>query len=282
MGWLDERRVLITGGANGIGRAVAERFVAEGARVAILDRDADACDRLMRASSGAIATVAGSVTSWVDNQRAVTRCVEAFGGLDVFIGNAAVFDFFRPLEELDGAQLDAAFDELFSINVRACLLGARAALGPLRASRGSMIFTASSASFSASGGGPLYTASKHAVLGIIRQLAYELAPRVRVNGVAPGGTLTSLSGLEAMGEGDRHLDGIKDIGESIAASMPLGVAIQPSDHTAAYVLLAAADQSRAMTGTVIRSDGGWELCRIGWSDKARRLRTPWPSPRRLR
>jgi NAD(P)-dependent dehydrogenase (short-subunit alcohol dehydrogenase family) len=263
MGWLDGRRVLITGGANGIGRAVAERFVAEGAQVAIFDRDADACDRVARKSAGAILAIAGSATSWEDNQRAVLRCVEEFGGLDVLVGNAGVFDFFRALEDFDVIQLDAAFNELFAINVKAYLLGARAAVTALREAGGSVIFTASSASFSAGGGGVLYTASKHAVLGIIRQLACEFAPRVRVNGVAPGGTLTALSGLAATGESDRHLESIPNIGVRIAAASPLHAAMQASDHAGAYVLLATGDQSRAMTGTVIRSDGGLTLRNIG-------------------
>lgn len=259
MDWLTGCRAIITGGASGIGRAVAERFLAEGARVVIFDRNAAACEEVGRGAGGSVFAVAGCVTSWADNVRAVARCVDAFGGLDVFVGNAGVFDFFRPLRKLDGEQIPGAFRELFDINVMAYLLGARAALEPLRQSRGSMIFTASNASFYAGGGGPLYVASKHAVHGLIRQLAYELAPVVRVNGVAPGGTVTSLAGLDAIGEGSRHLDQVSGLPGRIAASAPLGLTMQPEDHAAAYVLLAAAGQSRAMTGTVIHSDGGWEV-----------------------
>lgn len=258
MGWLNGCRAMITGGASGIGRAVALRFLAEGARVAIFDRDVDACEGLQRRAGSSAICVAGSVTSWDDNQRAVERCVEAFGGLDVFVGNAGVFDYFRPLDAMNGADVRQAFAELFEVNVMGYLLGARAALAPLRSSRGCLIFTASNASFHAGGGGPLYVASKHAVLGLVRQLAYELAPDVRVNAVAPGGTLTSLSGLDAHGESGRHLDQVPGLAERIAASVPLGIAMRPEDHTGAYVLLAAAQESRAMTGTIIHSDGGWE------------------------
>lgn len=110
------------------------------------------------------------------------------------MGNAGVWDFNTRLEKMDLAQLDASFDELFGVNVKGYLLAARAAAEALRASSGSMIFTLSNASFHAGGGGPLYVASKHAGLGLVRQLAFEFAPQVRVNAVAPGGTATALRG----------------------------------------------------------------------------------------
>ncbi len=92
----------------------------------------------------------------------------------------------------------AACDELFAVNVKGCILGAKAALHELGKSKGCMIFTASGAGFTSAGGGVIYTASKHAVVGIIRQLAVELGPNIRVNGVAPGGTMTDLRSVAAL------------------------------------------------------------------------------------
>src|SRR5262249_30599236 len=141
-------------------------------------------------------TIEGDVRDPGANREAVRLAVDAFGGLDIFIGNAAVFDGFVAVTELQPDLLRPAALELLDINVVGYLLGAHASAGELARRRGSLIFTVSNAAFAAGGGGALYTASKHAVLGLVRQLAYELAPEVRVNGVAPGGTLTTLAVTE--------------------------------------------------------------------------------------
>lgn len=254
--WLEGRVTLVTGGASGIGRAVVERFIAEGACVGVLDRSTDRLRELERQLDGVVG-LEGDVTSFGDNERAVATVVEKFGRLDVFVGNAGVFDYFSSLAQLSPPQLESAFTELFDVNVKGYLFGAKAALPALlRSEAPSIIFTASNAAFYPAGGGPLYTASKHAVLGLVRQLAYELAPKIRVNAVAPGGTLTDLRGLGNLGQGGSALAAVPDIGEMIRRTNPLGVVQDPADHAGAYVLLASAANSRAMTGVVLNSDGG--------------------------
>jgi NAD(P)-dependent dehydrogenase (short-subunit alcohol dehydrogenase family) len=258
-GWLDGSVALVTGGAHGIGAAVVARYVAEGARVCILDRDEAAARSLAENYPDAAIAVGGDVTSYKDNAAAVAAAVAAFGGLDVFIGNAGVFDFNRPLGKFDVDRLGAAFDEIFAVNVKGYLFGAKAALEAVRASRGAMIFTVSNAGLYAGGGGPLYVASKHAVVGLIRQLAFELAPDVRVNGVAPGGTLTRLSGLAATGQDGLHLDEVDGAADHIARGTPLGFAPAAEDHAGAYVLLGSSSNARAITGAILPSDGGLEV-----------------------
>lgn len=256
MGWLEGRVALVTGGASGIGLAVVERFLAEGASVGVLDRSEGGFPGLEYAGDRLV-SVSGNVTEYADNLRAVRETVGNFGKLDVFVGNAGIFDYFTSLVSFDGDGLSSAFDEIFAVNVKGYLLGARAAVPALLASEApSMIFTVSNAGFYPSGGGPLYTASKHAVVGVVRQLAYELAPRIRVNGVAPGGTLTALRGLEELGQGDSVLSAVPAIEDLIGTTNPLQLVSQPADHAALYVLLASAENSRAMTGAVINSDGG--------------------------
>ncbi|HEY2049541.1 MAG TPA: SDR family NAD(P)-dependent oxidoreductase [Caulobacteraceae bacterium] len=185
MGALDEEVVLITGGASGLGRAIVERFLEEGARVAVLDRAPQRLEPLA-AAGDRLEVIGGDVRSLADNRRAVESCVRRFGRLDCAIGNAGIWDYSVTLDGLPEDRLDAAFDELFHVNVKGYLLLAKAALPELVRSSGALVFTVSNAGFDPAGGGPLYTASKHAVVGLIRQLAYELAPAVRVNGVAPG------------------------------------------------------------------------------------------------
>ena len=104
------------------------------------------------------------------------------------------------LVDIPNERLNDAFDEQFAVNVKGPFFGAKATIPHLMESEGCMVFTASGAGFQSAGGGSLYTATKHAVVGLIRQLAVELAPQIRVNGVAPGGTMTDLRGLESLGQ----------------------------------------------------------------------------------
>src|ERR1700751_2033499 len=203
MGWLDGQVALVTGGGSGIGRAVVERFVEEGARVGVLDRVAARAEQLRAEFGNAVVARAGDVAQLADNKRAVAETVGAFGRLDIFVGNAGVFDVYAPLAEFSEERLSEAFDELFGVNVKGRLFGAKAALPELLKTQGSVVFTASVPGVNPGGGAPLSTASKQAVVGLIKQLAVEVGPRVRVNGVAPGGTITDLRGLVVLKQDDR-------------------------------------------------------------------------------
>lgn len=255
MGWLDDHSVLLTGGGSGLGRAIVDRFVDEGARVGVLEIDAAKADDISARHGDAVAVTVGDATSLLDNQRAVTTTIDAFGALDVFVGNAGIWDYNLSLDALPADSLDAAFDEIFHLNVKAYLLGAKAAVDELRKTNGSIIFTVSNAGFWPGGGGPLYVASKHAVMGLVKQLAYELAPDVRVNGVAPGPMPTDLRGPRSLG-----LDGtsfsalpVDRIAEAVTA---LERPIDPHDYTGHYVLLASRRDARTVTGSVHNCDGG--------------------------
>jgi cis-2,3-dihydrobiphenyl-2,3-diol dehydrogenase len=105
------------------------------------------------------------------------------------------------------------------------------------------------------GGGPLYTASKHAVVGLIRQLAYELAPKIRVNGVAPGAIPTDLRGPRSLGMAERSIAELP-IKEMVERGLPLGKFAEPRDYTGSYVLLASPENSSTATGGVIICEGG--------------------------
>lgn len=264
-GWLEGRVALITGGASGIGRAVVARFVQEGASLGVMDINPHAF-RPDDVERERVHVVAGDVRSYEDNARAVEETVGRFGKLDIFIGNSGVGDAFVELNDMSPETIDEAFDEMFAVNVKGFLLGAKAALPELIETGGCMIFTLSNSSFLPDGGGPLYVASKHACLGLVRQFAHELAPRIRVNAVAPGGTVTDFRllaslGLDAKGEqvrvydvddGDRPADKH----QFLADVAPLQISPAPSDHAGAYVLLASEENSRNITGVVIESDGG--------------------------
>ncbi|ONH60744.1 3-(cis-5,6-dihydroxycyclohexa-1,3-dien-1-yl)propanoate dehydrogenase [Frankia sp. CcI49] len=260
-GWLSGDVALITGGASGIGAAVAERFVAEGAAVVIFDRDASRLDvvRGKSADPDRVHTVTGDVRSSADLHRAVAETVDRFGRLDILVANAGVWDYQRQLTRLSAGELDVAFDEIFAINVKGYLLAAEAAWRELVKAHGCIVMTLSNASFYVNGGGPLYTASKHACLGLMRELAYELAPKVRVNGVACGAMRTDLRGPETLALADRSLAASFDRRPADAPAPPIplhSASVEPADLTGPYVLLAARAQSSAITGQAIQADGG--------------------------
>jgi len=255
MGWLEGRVALVTGGASGLGRAIVGRFLEEGARVGVLDRSHEKSAAMQAELGDRVKVTVGDVTALADNQRAVADTVRQFGKLDTFVGNAGIWDFSLSLEQLPADHLGEAFDELFGVNVKGYLLGAKAALPALRASGGSMIFTVSNAGFHVGGGGPLYTASKHAVVGMIRQLACELAPRIRVNGVAPGAIPTDLRGPQSLGMAQRSIASIP-LAEMVERGLPMRRLPQARDYTAYYVLLASDESAATATGSIINCDGG--------------------------
>lgn len=196
---LEGKRALIVGAGSGIGRAVHDAFVNEGAAVGVLERDFWKAEQL-RQDAPSTVVVTGDATSPADNDAAVGAVVEQHGGLDVLVSCVGVFDFNRGVRDLGRDELVPAFDELFHVNVASMVVSVQSALAALTASRGAIVLTASTSGFYAGRGGTLYVASKFAVRGLVVALAHELAPDIRVNGVAPGGTLgTDLRGPAASG-----------------------------------------------------------------------------------
>jgi 2,3-dihydroxy-2,3-dihydrophenylpropionate dehydrogenase len=253
VGELDGHVALVTGGGSGIGRGIVEHFVAEGGQVGVLDLSEPRLRELEEALGDEVVCVQGTVTSMDDNERAVAATLERFGRLDTFVGNAAIFDAFATLVDMPAEAVSDAFDELFGVNVKGYLLGAKASAPALLDSSGSMIFTASYASFHPAGGGSLYTASKHAVAGLVRQLAYELAPKVRVNGVAPGVAPTNLQGVAALGQGV-----LESLHPDTAKALPLQFVPEPSDYASVYLFLARKESSKMITGSIVVADSGIE------------------------
>lgn len=270
MGALDGEVALITGGASGLGRAIVERFLEEGARVAVLDRSPERIGGLVDANAERVEVIGGDVRSIADNQRAVDVCIARFGRLDCAVGNAGIWDYSISLDDLPVKRIDAAFDELFHVNVKGCINLAKAALPGLVRSSGALIFTVSNAGFDPAGGGPLYTATKHAVVGLVRQLAYELAPAVRVNGVAPGPIDTDLRGPEALGLHEKSIRSL-DLPAKVSSAMPIGFVPANEDYAGGYVFLASRRDSRPATGGIVKLDAGIAVRGIGRTAAGHRL-----------
>jgi NAD(P)-dependent dehydrogenase (short-subunit alcohol dehydrogenase family) len=244
------KNVLVTGGASGLGLAVARRFLDEGAAVAIFDRSPDALARAAREFGASCIAIQGDATSYADNVRAVDNTVEAFGGLDVFVANAGIFDGHMSLDNIPAEKLAAACDEILGVDVKGYILGAKAALPHVRARGGSIIFTASVSSFHPAFGGTLYITAKHAVMGLTKRLALELAPDVRVNAVGPGYISTNLGGVGALGQPVANVSTPPPV-----ERFPNGRLPQPEDYAGLYTFLAS-DDARMVTGVTLLADSG--------------------------
>jgi NAD(P)-dependent dehydrogenase (short-subunit alcohol dehydrogenase family) len=255
-GWLEGRRALVVGAGSGIGRAVVDAFLAEGAQVSVLERDPHKSKALTEALPEVPVTVGDAATREA-NDEAVAAAVAAFGGLDVLVSCVGIFDFYRSVEDLDADVLDTAFDEMFHPNVKSMLHSVKAALPELkRSGNGSIVLTESTSAYYAGRGGVLYVASKFAVRGLVTALGHDLAPEVRVNGVAPGGTLhTDLRGLPSLGLAERSLGATPNRAQEMASRVPLQVALSGEDHAWSYVFLASS-RSRGITATSVHTDGG--------------------------
>ena len=159
--------MIVTGGASGLGAAIVDRFIREGASVAVLDRSAEDCATLTGQYGDRVVTVNGDVRSYADNSAVVEACVAAFGKVDCAVGNAGIWDYNVPLIDLDGERLVDTFHEIFDINVLGYTLLARAAVKPLAQSRGAMVFTVSNAGFAPAGGGRPRAVGRHGVDGVL-------------------------------------------------------------------------------------------------------------------
>jgi NAD(P)-dependent dehydrogenase (short-subunit alcohol dehydrogenase family) len=283
MGALDGQVALITGGGSGIGRGVVDRFVEEGAKVAVVDIVADRLEEARDRHGDAVLGIHADVLSVEANRRAVEETVETFGKLDTFVANAGLGDAFRELIDIPEEDLGSVYDEIFSLNVKAVIFGARVAVAELAKTRGTFIVTLSNSAFYPDGGGVMYISSKHAALGIVRQLAHEWAPVVRVNGVAPGATKTDIRmpasfGLDEHGERLRTHIHPSNADAEVERVVPLALHADPSDHAGAYVLLASRRDGRAITGAVMKTDAGLGIrgCRRirGGDDLLDRLAIP--------
>lgn len=246
------RGVLITGGCSGIGAGVARAHARLGDHVVVLDREAP-----VGALPESVTWVAGDVTRYEDHVRAVDTVLDVAGRLDHFVGNAGVHDGGIDLRATTGPDLAALASRVLEVNVVGYLLGARASIEALEHSAGCMTFTLSDASYvvSGNGAGAIYSASKHGALGVVRHLAAELAPRVRVNAVAPGGVVTRLRAQGADGSSHEIFQDPDDVERVIAGFNPLGI-VMTADELAELYLFLSSPQARGMTGEVLRPDGG--------------------------
>jgi NAD(P)-dependent dehydrogenase (short-subunit alcohol dehydrogenase family) len=238
---LKGKRVLVTGGASGIGAATAARFLEEGAQVCVLDRDAPARDKIAKELSALTATIAGDVSNLDEVNSAFAQAVSKMGGVDVLINNAGI--------SIRHNFLDITPEEwnrVMSVNLTGVFYAAQTAARHM-SERGSGVIL-NTASTNGMVGQPFYAdynATKAGVIELTRTMAIELAPKVRVNAVAPGYVLTPMQRAE-------YTDAML---EEVNRKIPLGRHARPEEIAALFAYLAS-DDAAYVTGHVYTIDGG--------------------------
>ena len=250
---LDGKVALITGGGTGIGTAIAERFVKEGARVCISGRRKTLLDEVARSlPSGAVSVCAGDVTRFEDCERMVKKTLSFGGKIDVLINNAAI-DPGGPVLDLD----PELWRQVIDINLTGPFLMTKAALAPMiKAGGGSIINISALGGLRCLPGMPAYCTSKAGLNHFTKQVALDYGPaNIRSNVVCPGGTRTEMLAealtpvAEAMG-----MD-VEGVYGKMSANVPLRRIAKASEISGACVYLASEDSSY-MTGAVLLLDGG--------------------------
>lgn len=246
---MDGRSVVITGGAGGIGRALARRFIASGASVVLGDCSRQALEGAGRELGGAVGLQRCDVSSEPDCVALVAAAERRTGRpVDVFIANAGL-----PFAGLLHDASADAISRVISVNVLGSILSAKAAIGSL--SRGvepSLLFMGSLQSVTGRAGRSVYTASKHAIAGLTRSLALELGPLgIRVNAIAPTVLDTPFLRQAYEQAGIEAEAGLR----AAADALPLG-RIPSLDEVAATALFLSSQAARSITGQIVVVDCG--------------------------
>ncbi|MFA7199358.1 MAG: glucose 1-dehydrogenase [Methanoculleus sp.] len=254
---LENKVAIVTGASSGMGAAITRRFAKEGASVIAIARRKEKLQSLIdqiNAEGGKAIAVAGDVSKEEDVRNAVKTAVEKFGKLDIVVNNAGVLDKVDPVAEMD----DETWEKVFAVNVTGPMRVFRAAIPEMLKNpgnsegfgKGAFVTVSSIAGTFGGRGGPAYTASKHANLGLAKNVAFMYAKKgIRSNVITPGYVATEMV---------ESLPGVNQKGVELASA---GVAANPrmgsADEIASLALFLASDDASFVNGAVVAADAGW-------------------------
>lgn len=257
MEW-DGRVVLITGGSRGIGLATAERFLDAGASVVVTGRREEALASALAhldgpgRGPGRVRGAVADVSSVAGCQAAVAAATAAFGRLDLLFTNAGGYES-APLAEMT----EKLWDDTVDCHLKGTFFTVQAAAPALRETGGCAVTMASDAGLlGMRGGWAAYCAAMGGVVNLTRQLALDLAPRIRVNAVAPGPVGTEKLHADLAADSYGGFEGAGDAVAALTGTLPIGRLVEPAEIARAVYFLAGMP---AMTGTVLSVDGGTSI-----------------------
>jgi NAD(P)-dependent dehydrogenase (short-subunit alcohol dehydrogenase family) len=246
---LENKTAVITGGAGSIGKATAALFLEEGAKVLLIDLDEEALKQTAaELGNENISWCAADVSNTDDVKRYANEAKKTFGSVDIFFNNAGIEGVVKPVTDYP----EDEFDKVMAVNVKGVWSGNKYIV-PLMADGGSIILSSSVAGLAGTPNVSAYVASKHAIIGLMRSLAYEVAEKkIRVNTINPSPVdnrmMRSLENGFAPGQGE-------EAKKSFEQTIPLGRYAKP-EEIAKAVLFLAGDDSQFITGTTQVIDGG--------------------------
>ncbi len=259
MGRLDGKVAIVTGASSGMGEAITKLFAREGATVLAIARRKEKLQRVIdevTAKGGKAVALAGDVSKEDDVKNAVKTAVEQYGKLDIVVNNAGALDKVAPVADMD----DETWRNVFAVNVDGPMYMFRAAIPEMLKNpgdadglnRGAFVTVASIAATHGAHGGAAYTASKHANLGLAKNVAFMYAKKgLRSNIIAPGYVQTEMVDLSRTTQS--HAEGIELASAGVGASPRMGTA----EEIAALALFLASDEARLVNGAVVPADAGW-------------------------
>lgn len=250
MGKLDDKVAIVTGAASGMGKAIAELYAKEGAKVIVADLNFEGAETVVKeikGNGGDSKAVKVNIAELKDVENMIDIAVNEYGTLDILVNNAGIMDSMEPAGDID----DEKWDLVFDINTKGVMRATRKALPIfLEKGKGVIVNTASSGGLNGAHAGATYTASKHAVVGFTKNTGFMYADKgIRCNAIAPGAVETNIGST------------MKNINEFGISRTRLAQGVIPRigkpEEIAKVALFLASDESSFINGTVITADGGW-------------------------